>query len=258
MMLRAPGAGGLLCLLAVTLAGCDNLPGKPRKDERPIPADQVLDFPTLYQTNCAACHGAKGQLGPAPPLNDPLFLALVSEKEIQNILVKGRPGTAMASFAANKDLTQGSVAKAPVIASSPTALTPQQIEILARGIKKEWPAEKETSGLPPYRSPGAKVSASEEKAAAQRGKTVFQQACAVCHGPDGKEPKLVINDPNFLALISDQALRRIIITGRPDLGMPNYRAKADRGADFKPLTSQQIDDLLAYLVSWRQGSGQGK
>ena len=32
-----------------------------------------------------------------------------------------------------------------------------------------------------------------------------------------------MNEPDFLALVSDQALRRIIITGRPDLGMPNYR-----------------------------------
>ena len=32
-----------------------------------------------------------------------------------------------------------------------------------------------------------------------------------------------INAPAFLALISDQALRRIIITGRPDLGHAELR-----------------------------------
>src|SRR5262249_18215494 len=52
-------------------------------------------------------------------------------------------------------------------------------------------------------------------------KTVFARACADGHGPDGKGTKKVdgtkkvgaINEPAFLALVSDQALRRIMITG---------------------------------------------
>ena len=53
--------------------------------------------------------------------------------------------------------------------------------------------------------------------------------------------------PAFLALISDQASRRIIITGRPDLGMPNYAETDGRPEDFQPLTSAEIDDLVALL-----------
>src|SRR5205823_105211 len=58
--------------------------------------------------------------------------------------------------------------------------------------------------------------------------TVFARACAVCHGDRGQGVeqgglrKSTINHPAFLALISDQALRRYVITGRPDLGMPSY------------------------------------
>ena len=63
-----------------------------------------------------------------------------------------------------------------------------------------------------------------------------------------------INDRAFLALISDQALRRIIITGRHDLGMPNYAQTDGRPDDFKPLTSEEIDELVALLASWRRDS----
>ncbi len=62
----------------------------------------------------------------------------------------------------------------------------------------------------------------------ERGAMVFERACAGCHGPNGTGGERngatggAINAPAFLALISDQALRRIIITGRPDLGMPTY------------------------------------
>jgi hypothetical protein len=60
-----------------------------------------------------------------------------------------------------------------------------------------------------------------------------------------------INVPAFLALISDQAIRRIIITGRPDLHMPSYAESDGRPADFQPLTSAEIDDLVALIADWR-------
>jgi cytochrome c oxidase cbb3-type subunit 3/ubiquinol-cytochrome c reductase cytochrome c subunit len=61
----------------------------------------------------------------------------------------------------------------------------------------------------------------------------------------------VINDPVFLALISDQALRRYVITGRPDLGMPDYAGSRPRQPDYHPLTPEQVNDLVALLASWR-------
>jgi cytochrome c oxidase cbb3-type subunit 3/ubiquinol-cytochrome c reductase cytochrome c subunit len=233
------------------VAGCsDNLPGKPGPQDRPVPADEVDTFDTLYRGNCAACHGADGRLGPAPPLNDPIFLAIVSEKEISDTLIGGRHNTAMASFAASPKPPEVDPAKVPAIAATPSVLTPKQIEILARGIKEKWPADKGEK-LPPYSARGVKGSVA-------KGKEVFARACAVCHGEDGKEKGLNIHDSNFLALISEQALRRIIITGRRDLGMPSYRDKEGRDPDFKPLTNEEIDNLQALLAAWKQGSDEGK
>ena len=92
-----------------------------------------------------------------------------------------------------------------------------------------------------------------------RGATVFNRACASCHGPlgeggeNGERGAGAINDAAFLALISDQALRRYAITGRPDLGMPDYAAKTGRPHDYQPMTSAEIADLVALLASWRRG-----
>src|SRR5262249_5859097 len=90
------------------------------------------------------------------------------------------------------------------------------------------------------------------------GARVFAMACAGCHGKEGqgieKDGRLrrKINDPAFLALISDQELRRYAITGRPDFGMPPYDGKDGRQPDFQPLTSQQISNLVALLAHWRR------
>ena len=91
-----------LCLLLLFLApGCD-LPGKPRLLDKPVPADQVVDFDGLYRQNCAGCHGADGKLGPAPPLNDAIFLSIVPDSVLLRVISEGRPGTPMPAFAAEQ------------------------------------------------------------------------------------------------------------------------------------------------------------
>jgi cytochrome c oxidase cbb3-type subunit III len=69
-------ARSALLLFFLLVTGCD-LPGQPKIEDKPIRADEIADFNVLFKNNCSGCHGAEGKLGPAPPLNDPLFLALV-------------------------------------------------------------------------------------------------------------------------------------------------------------------------------------
>jgi cytochrome c oxidase cbb3-type subunit 3/ubiquinol-cytochrome c reductase cytochrome c subunit len=223
--------------LSLCLVGCD-LPGKPKEADRPVPADQVKNFDVLYSTHCAGCHGADGKLGPAPPLNDPLFLAIVPDAELLRVITEGRAVTSV-----QKSLM-------PAFARYRGGpLTDSQINVLAEGIKRRWGGEPPTGEPPPYlppRGPGDK----------ERGARLFDLACAACHGDEGKgaEQAGAINEPSFLALISDQALRRIVITGRGDLGMPDYSDSDWRSSKFKPLTSAEINDLVALLGYWRQGA----
>jgi mono/diheme cytochrome c family protein len=263
------GTWRLVPLLAVLSAGCD-LPGKPRLADRPVPADQVVDFDTLYQTHCAACHGANGRLGPAPPLNDPLFLAIVPDNELLRVIREGRAVTAsqktpMPAFSIREG---GSLSPAQAkvweqlkqekhaTPKQESPLTADQVKVLAEGIKKRWgPPASPAGSVPPYRAPAE--TSSEKK---DEGARIFARACAGCHGKQGEGAerdgnlRRKINDPAFLALISDQQLRRYAITGRPDLGMPPYDGKIGRPPDFQPLTSEEIDGLVALLACWRQGA----
>jgi cytochrome c oxidase cbb3-type subunit III len=224
-----------LSLLVVVMmtVGCSES-SEPRAEGRPIRSDQVTDFATLYSQQCAGCHGADGQFGPAPPLNDPLFLAIVPDAILLKMVAEGRPGTPMPAFSRKKGGT----------------LTDEQVRAIANGVKSRWKAERPTSPPPDYL-----VAADRSHGDAGRGRIVFDRACASCHGPDGlggKGKAGPIHDPAFLALISDQAIRRIILTGRRDLKMPDYAGKAGRPPDFRPLTPTDVADLVELVSDWRR------
>jgi cytochrome c oxidase cbb3-type subunit 3/ubiquinol-cytochrome c reductase cytochrome c subunit len=56
-----------------------------------------------------------------------------------------------------------------------------------------------------------------------------------------------------LALISDQGLRTIVITGRPELGAPDWRGNLPG----KRMSDQEITDVVAWMASHRiQSPGQ--
>ncbi|MEX0643191.1 MAG: c-type cytochrome [Pirellulales bacterium] len=232
--------GALLMALA---AGCTP-PGKPNPADRPVLPDEVMSFDQLFSTNCAGCHGANGELGPAPPLNDPLFLAIIPDEDLLGVIRNGRPGTPMPPFLIDKG----------------GSLTEKQISALIQEMKSQWLSEAVVpESTPAYllsKAGGVQTSPGSR----QRGEQVFARACAGCHGANGlgvdheHSTGGPINVPAFLALISDQAIRRIIITGRPDLKMPNYAETKGRPDGFQPLTSAEIDDLVALIADWR-GAG---
>jgi len=223
--------------------GCDRLPGKPTPEERWKPATEVTDFSQLYARNCSGCHGADGRLGAARPLNDPLYLALVSVATLRAMIAQGVPGTS-----------------APALAQQVGGpLTDKQIDILVEGMRSRWGKAENFNNVafPPYslQDASAKGSAPGDS---QRGAVVYQTYCAQCHGKDGSGgPKggSVIN-PDYLALISDQALRTTVIVGRSDLGMPDWRANTPG----RPMSPQQISDVVEWLASHRQAGllAQGK
>jgi len=226
----------VLMILAVA-AGCDWMPGKPDPAERWQPATEITDFAQLYVQNCSACHGADGRLGAARPLNDPLYLALVSATALREAIAKGVPGTSAPAFAQKAGGN----------------LTDKQIDVLVDGMRSRWgPAENlKKLPLPPY-SLQDSIARGFGPGNAQRGSVVYQTYCAQCHGKDGSGgPKGgSVVAPAYLALVSDQALRTTVIVGRSDLGMPDWRANIP----IRPMSPQEISDVVAWLASHRQAS----
>ncbi len=240
-----PGWVGCLLAIIIFASGCsDEFPGKPREANAFVMPQKITDFDQLYATRCAGCHGADGTLGAGPPLSDPIFVALVSEDELHNVIANGRRGTLMPAW----------------LDSAGGPLTQQQVGALVTGIKRRgWKtiAASETENAQNiYPSAPPLVAPEASKGDAQAGKNAFSLACADCHGEDGRNGEFGdLNDKAFLALVSDQVLRRYIITGRHDLGMPNFADSKGRDkATFKPLTSQQVSDIVALLASWRTAS----
>lgn len=216
---------GTLLALAL-LAGC----GRP--GAQPPSPSQVKDFRTLYALHCAGCHGADGKLGPAPPLNDPIFLAIVPDDVLTSVVTHGREGTLMPGFARHHG----------------GDLTDEQIDIVVKGLRTTW--QKEPFRPKKGQRPPAYQASSSVAGDAKAGAKFFGKVCADCHGEKGRGGDAgALNDPAFLALLSDQALRRFVITGRPDLGMPTYQ---ENGVGDK-----EAADLVALFASWRVPSMPG-
>lgn len=234
MSLRWYAAVAGASLAIALLSGCDWMPGRPTKAERPVLPSEVKDFAALYGTNCAGCHGADGHLGAARPLNDPLYLALVNEKTLRQIIAQGTPGTPSPAFAQ----------------SAGGELTDEQIRILARDMRKNWgaPAQVKNVALPPYSLKEA-IAAGQPPGDPKRGREAYATYCARCHGPDGRGGPGggSVVDGSYLALVSDQALRTTVIAGRPDLGMPDWR----EAVPGRAMTGQEISDVVAWLASHR-------
>ena len=84
-----------------------------------------------------------------------------------------------------------------------------------------------------------------------RGQEVFAASCARCHGSGGEQKSAKggsVTDGSYLALVNDQALRAIIIAGRPELGHPDWRGTASG----RPMSNQDVTDVVAWMASQRQ------
>lgn len=218
-----PVAQLLLASLAALSAGCEHAPGYPGSPiTRPT---EVMDFGTLYSENCAACHGANGQNGPAIDLANPEYQALVDDASLRKWISNGMPGTDMPAFAQ----------------SAGGMLTDGQVTALVDGMRTQWLQPNAFAGAapPPYTQ--------TQTGNAHDGAHAYLARCSACHAPSHQQ----ITSPDYLALVGDQALRSMIIAGRPDIGQPDWRHLASTDKAAPPLSSPDVDNIVAYLASLR-------
>jgi cytochrome c oxidase cbb3-type subunit III len=149
----------------------------------------------------------------------PVYLAIADDATIRGTIDSGRPGTPMPAFAQKAG----------------GMLTDAQVEILVRGMRS-W--AKPVEEHPPAHAASGAGDLS-------RGHDVFAASCTSCHGKDGRGGR-AIADSSYLSLVTDQHLRTVIITGMPQLGMPDWRSHN------KPLSDSDVTDLVAWLSSQRE------
>jgi cytochrome c oxidase cbb3-type subunit III len=217
-------------LSVMFLAGCGSSPGQPRKGDETLTPNEVLEFATLYDENCAACHGGDGRGGAAIALANPVYLAIADETAIRAAVANGVRGTSMPAFAQ----------------AAGGMLTDKQVDALVSGIRSRWSRPQAVDGANPP------SYAARFEGNAQRGEAAYGTYCESCHGRGGSGgPKgSAITNDAFLALVSDQGIRTIVITGRPELGAPDWRGNTPGRA----MSDQEVTDIVAWLASRRVAS----
>jgi mono/diheme cytochrome c family protein len=218
---------GVAGLASFLLCACANSPGRPTPADIPVIPGEISDFTTLYEQNCAGCHGAAGKGGAAIALGNPVYLAIANDHVVRHATTNGIPGTSMPAFAQ----TAGGM------------LTDKQVDVIVRGIRERWskPDVLRGENMPPYSSP--------ERGETSRGAEVYSAYCSSCHGSGGRggQKASSIVEGSFLALVNDQELRTIVIAGRPEMGAPDWRGDIPG----KPMSAKDVSDVVAWLASQR-------
>jgi cytochrome c oxidase cbb3-type subunit 3 len=218
---------GAVGLFAFGSCGCTNPPGRPGPSEMPVVPSEISEFSTLYSHNCEGCHGSAGKGGAAISLANPVYLAIADDAILHRATAGGIPGTSMPAFAQ----------------SAGGMLTDKQIDVIVNGIREHWSKPDVFGGAdpPPYSSSALGDSA--------RGLEVYATYCSSCHGTLGRggQKASSIVEGSFLALVTNQELRTIVITGRPELDAPDWRSDIPG----KPMTAQEVSDVVAWLASQR-------
>src|SRR5216684_5599640 len=216
----------LAIVVLMACAACHSSPGVHRADPEVVPPSEVVDFNLLYGQNCAGCHGVDGRGGAAIALANPVFLAVADDAVIRHTAANGVAGTPMPAFAR----------------SAGGMLTEKQIDAIVHGIRSWAKPDAFRDATPPsYAAPAP--------GDAQRGAEAYRTYCSSCHGAGGRggsKASSIVNG-SFLALVSDQQLRTIVIAGRPDLGAPDWRGDVEG----RPMSPQDISDVVAWLSSQR-------
>ena len=203
----------ILSIIVIVLAGL--LPGR---------APAAPDGATLYQQNCAVCHGVDGNGGVGIPLYLPDFLAVASDDYLRSTIRVGRPGRIMPAF---------------------PGLSDAEVDAIVAYIRA-WPTQ-----------PAPVYSAATLPGDAGRGKTLFNSHCASCHGDHGQggtgtgvtfsRPREApieapaLNNPGFQQSVTDEMLKATLLRGREGTPMPSITALG--------LQEKDADDLVAYLRS---------
>jgi mono/diheme cytochrome c family protein/rhodanese-related sulfurtransferase len=173
----------------------------------------------IYATLCSPCHGKdlKGYAADhAPSLITETFLASATDDFLKKSITTGRPGTSMAAYSKVLGGPLDDAAIDRLVAFIRTGRTP-------------------TKELPAF-----------AKGDATKGKAVYDQNCASCHGDQQKRGEAIhLANYSFLQQASDPFIAYAVTNGRPGTKMAPYGSL---------LSDEQIRDVVSYVRSYQTGA----
>lgn len=182
----------------------------------PLTPEEATAAAADYQQYCALCHGAERQgyaNDYAPSLRSKSLLRSGFPEHILFTIAYGRRGTPMGGYF---DEIGG-------------PMDNPRIYRLTRWLKEQVEVE------------SIDLAADPVTGDVERGRAVFIDQCAVCHGENGEgEMGPAIANPALLALATDAFLRYAIENGRDGTDMPAFG---------ETLPAEDIDAVTAFLRS---------
>ena len=181
----------------------------------------------LFENNCAVCHGDHGKGGTGVPLALPDFQRQVSDHFLYTTIRMGRPGRVMPAF---------------------TRLSDAEVHQIINYIRSFTQVKK-----PKHNT--ARIHGNPD-----RGRRLFAQDCAACHGDHGQGgqgtgvtfsrprdlPILApaLNNPGFLASATDTMIKQTLLEGREGTPMNPFKGKK--------VKDQDINDIVSYVRSFEK------
>ncbi|MCH8285201.1 c-type cytochrome [candidate division KSB1 bacterium] len=177
---------------------------------------------TLFRSRCGTCHGADGQGGIGPSLNNQSFLSIATDNYLYETITQGRENTAMVSWSfLKKDEIAGIIA-----------------------YLRSWQTVPSRQGL---LTEQVRLGAASVVGDIETGQELFAGMCAGCHGRHGQGavgPAILNKD--FLRAASDQFILNSITRGRNQSAMRSF-GKEFQG--LEQLNPQELNDIVAFIRS---------
>jgi quinol---cytochrome-c reductase cytochrome c subunit len=192
--------------------------------------DQLEQGARLFAENCAVCHGTKGEgrVGATLAKDWP---SIRPDLEVRTTIENGISGSPMPAW--------GQKNGGP--------LTDTEIDALVVYILS-W-----STGGPPVIPPTptfyprpAITSVPNVEGDPNRGSALYDQNCAVCHGPNGEGRIGATLDKVWPSIRPDLEIKATISEGVEGSPMPAW-SQANGG----PLTEGEINDLVAFILTFK-------
>jgi mono/diheme cytochrome c family protein len=184
---------------------------------------------SVYIENCAVCHGEDGQgrVGATLAKDWP---SIRPDLRVKDTITNGAPGALMPAWSQANG--------GPLSEEEIEAVTCYILSWQTGGPIVSIPLPTQITG--PALTPPPGVSGDPNS-----GAILYQQNCAVCHGDQGEGRIGATLAKDWPSFRPDLRVKSVILTGVGDAAMPAW-GQANGG----PLTEDEIDDIVAYIMTW--------